>query len=162
MIKRGAMVCAVIPALDEEATIAAVVAGALQFVDEVIVVDNGSADATATRARGAGARVVPEPRPGYGRACLTGARAAPAGAVVVFSDGDGSDDPAALKRLAALVIEGDADLVVGSRARGHREHGALAAHQRAGNWLFAWLDPPPLARSGDRPRTRCGRSAAPT
>jgi glycosyltransferase involved in cell wall biosynthesis len=133
------MVCAVIPALDEEAAIGAVVAGALGFTDEVIVVDNGSRDATGARAVAAGARVVREPQRGYGRACLTGARAAPAGAVLVFSDGDGSDDPAALGRLAAAVVEGRADLALGSRARDRREPGALAAHQRAGNWLFATL-----------------------
>jgi glycosyltransferase involved in cell wall biosynthesis len=134
-----ARVCAVIPALDEAAAIGAVVAGALGFTDEVIVVDNGSRDATAARARAAGGRVVSEPRRGYGRACLTGARAAPAEAVLVFSDGDGSDDPAALGRLAAAVVEGRADLVVGSRARRHQERGALAAHQRAGNWMFSTL-----------------------
>jgi glycosyltransferase involved in cell wall biosynthesis len=139
MERDPARVCAVIPALDEEATIARVVEGALGFIDEVLVVDNGSVDATARRARAAGARVVPEPRRGYGRACLTGARAAPPGAVLVFSDGDGSDDPAALRSLATPVIEGRADLVVGSRARDRREAGALAAHQRAGNWLFATL-----------------------
>jgi glycosyltransferase involved in cell wall biosynthesis len=132
-------VCAVIPALDEEATIASVVEGALGYTDEVIVVDNGSADATAAEAGAAGARVVREPRRGYGRACLAGARAAPLEAVLVFSDGDGSDDPAALRRLASPVIEGHADLVVGTRARHRQEQGALAAHQRAGNWLFATL-----------------------
>ena len=134
-----ARVCAVIPALDEEAAIGAVVTGALGFADEVIVVDNGSSDATAKRARGAGARVVPEPRRGYGRACLTGARAAPAGSVVVFSDGDGSDEPSAVRRLAAPVVEGRADLVVGSRSRRRQERGALAAHQRAGNRVFSTL-----------------------
>ncbi len=134
-----ARVCAVIPALDEEATIGAVVTAALGFVDQVIVVDNGSGDATAERARAAGAGVVPEPRRGYGRACLTGAHAAPAGSVIVFSDGDGSDDPSALRQLAAPVVEDRADLVVGSRARRRQEPGALAAHQRAGNWVFSRL-----------------------
>ncbi len=134
-----APVCAIVPALDEEATIGPVVEGALAYVDEVIVVDNGSRDATAARALAAGARVLPEPRRGYGRACLTGAHAAPAGSVVVFSDGDGSAEPAALRRLAAEVLEGRADLVVGSRARASQEAGALAAHQRAGNWLFSAL-----------------------
>jgi glycosyltransferase involved in cell wall biosynthesis len=133
------MVCAVIPALDEEAAIGEVVSGALGFTDEVVVVDNGSRDGTAARARAAGARVVSEPRRGYGRACLTGARAAPAEAVLVFSDGDGSDDPSALRRLAAAVIEGRADLAVGSRTRAGRQRGALAAHQRGGNWLFSTL-----------------------
>jgi glycosyltransferase involved in cell wall biosynthesis len=132
-------VCAVIPALDEEAAIGSVVTGALGYTDEVVVVDNGSRDATAVRARAAGARVVSEPRRGYGRACLTGAKAAPDDAVLVFSDGDGSDDPAALGQLAAAVVDGRADLVVGSRARRRQERGALATHQRAGNWVFSRL-----------------------
>lgn len=132
-------VCAVIPALDEEAVIGRVVAGALEHVDEVVVVDNGSTDATARQAAAAGARVVSEPRHGYGRACVAGAQAAPAGCVIVFSDGDGSDDPAALPRVAAPVLAGGADLVVGSRALGRTQPGALRLHQLAGNRLFSWL-----------------------
>jgi glycosyltransferase involved in cell wall biosynthesis len=128
----------VIPARDEEVTIAAVVSGALAVVDQVIVVDNGSSDATAARARAAGASVVAEPRPGYGRACLTGARAATDGSILVFLDGDGSDDPREAQPLADKVRHGDADLVVGSRVA-LRSRGALRAHQRAGNWLFASL-----------------------
>jgi glycosyltransferase involved in cell wall biosynthesis len=134
-----APVWTVIPALDEEETIEAVVVGARATIDGVIVVDNGSADATAQRARAGGARVVSEPRRGYGRACLTGARAAPEGAVIVFSDGDGSDDPAALGRLAALVLADDADLAVGSRTAGGSSRDALAVHQRAGNRMFSTL-----------------------
>lgn len=131
--------CVVIPALDEEDAIGAVVAGARLHADPVVVVDNGSTDATAQRAAAAGAQVVTEPRRGYGRACVTGALAAPAGSVVVFSDGDGSDDPAALRRVAAPVLAGRADLVLGSRALGRREPGALRAHQLAANHVFSWL-----------------------
>jgi glycosyltransferase involved in cell wall biosynthesis len=132
-------VCVVIPALDEEDAIGAVVAGARAHADRVLVVDNGSVDATARRAAAAGACVVSEPRGGYGSACVAGALAAPAGSVLVFSDGDGSDDPAALRRLAAPVLADRADLVLGSRVLGRREPGALRPHQRAGNRLFSWL-----------------------
>ena len=125
--------CAVIPALDEEASIAEVVADAHVSTDEVIVVDNGSTDATAARAAAAGARVVSQPLRGYGAACLAGAHAAAPGALLLFLDGDGSDDPAALARVAAPVLAGDADLVLGSRTGGRRRRGVLPAHQRAGN-----------------------------
>ena len=132
-------VCAVIPALDEEQAIGAVVAAARTHADRVLVVDNGSSDATAQRAAAAGAQVVGEPQRGYGRACVAGAQAAPAGCVLVFSDGDGSDDPAALRTLAAPVLADRADLVLGSRTLGRREPGALRPHQLAANRLFAWL-----------------------
>lgn len=128
---------AVIPALDEEETIEAVVAGVRPHVDGVLVVDNGSSDATARRAARAGARVVAEPRHGYGRACVAGARAAPSGCVLVYCDADGSDDPQALRRVAGPVLAGRADLVGGSRARGTRQPGSQLVHQRLANRLFA-------------------------
>src|SRR5258708_4470159 len=93
-----AVVSVVIPCLNEEDAIPAVVAEVLaQGVDEVIVVDNGSTDATATRAREAGARVVSEPQRGYGRACAAGGGGVgPGGEIVCFLDGDGSDVPSFL------------------------------------------------------------------
>jgi glycosyltransferase involved in cell wall biosynthesis len=130
-------VVAVIPALDEEATIAAVVTGAAPACDEVVVVDNASADATGARAAGAGARVVREPRRGYGAACLTGALAADPAAVLLFLDGDGSDDPAALATVTGPVLAGEADLVLGSRALGRREVGSVLGHQMAANRAMA-------------------------
>lgn len=129
----------VIPALDEAGTIAAVVRRVLaEPVRQVIVVDNGSTDGTGAAAADAGARVVREPRRGYGSACLAGLRALPAdGDVVVFLDGDGSDEPGALARLVAPIAGGAADLVVAARAA---EPGALTAAQRLGNALAAaWL-----------------------
>jgi glycosyltransferase involved in cell wall biosynthesis len=131
------LLCAVVPALQEEATIADVVAGAATVADHVIVVDNASRDATGERAAAAGAQVVNEPRRGYGAACLTGATAAPAGSLLLFLDGDGSDDPAALERVAAPVVTGRAELVLGSRAM--RERGALKPHQLAANRAMAAL-----------------------
>lgn len=129
----------VIPALDEVETIAAVVhAASAGPVREVIVADNGSTDGTVEAARRAGARVVHEPRRGYGSACLAGLRALPSdGEIVVFLDGDGSDDAGALPRLVAPIAAGDADLVVGARVA---EPGALSSTQRLGNALAAaWL-----------------------
>jgi glycosyltransferase involved in cell wall biosynthesis len=93
-------VTAVVPALNEERAIASVVEAVLAhgMVNDVVVVDGGSSDATAERARVAGARVVVERRRGYGRAWLTGARHAGGAEVVLFVDGDGSDSQPAKGR----------------------------------------------------------------
>ena len=125
-------VVVVIPALDEEDAIAAVVREIPPVVHEVIVVDNGSRDRTAERAAGAGARVVHEPRRGYGRACLAGVAAAPTADVFVFLDGDHSDHPEQLVGLVAPILEGRADLVIGSRRLGRRERGAHPWHAVVG------------------------------
>lgn len=136
------MIDVVIPALDEERAIAQVV-GALPrpLVRDVYVVDNGSRDRTAERARAAGARIVTEPRRGYGSACLAGIAALPADTeVVVFVDADGSDDPSELPGLVAPILDGRADLVLGSRTLGEAEPGALTPQQRVGNAIAcAWL-----------------------
>lgn len=128
------------PALNEEVTIAGVIAAVPRdVVDCVIVVDNGSTDATAETAQAAGARVIREPQRGYGAACYAGTRAATDADVLVFLDADGADDPAEISRLVDPIVAGQADLVVGSRARGEREPGALLPHARFGNWLAAQL-----------------------
>ncbi|HEX8422395.1 MAG TPA: glycosyltransferase family 2 protein [Pyrinomonadaceae bacterium] len=127
-----AHVSVVIPALDEEETIGAVVREVpREIASEVIVVDNGSADRTAERAREAGARVVREPRRGYGRACRAGAEAvAPECEIVVFLDGDGSDCPQLMNRLVEPIMAGTHDFVIGSRTRGRRERGSMNFQQR--------------------------------
>jgi glycosyltransferase involved in cell wall biosynthesis len=122
----------VIPALNEEAPIAAVVhdCRTTGLADEVIVVDNGSADRTAERAREAGARVVSEPAPGYGRACAAGVRALSADCeIVVFLDGDGSDCPEFMEQLVQPIIRNEQDFVIGSRTRGKREAGSMNFQQ---------------------------------
>jgi glycosyltransferase involved in cell wall biosynthesis len=124
-------VSVVIPALNEEEAIAAVVrAIPREIADEVIVVDNGSIDQTAERARESGARVVREPRRGYGRACRAGVSGlAPSCEIVVFLDGDGSDCPELMARLVGPIAEGNYDFVIGSRTRGRREPSSLNFQQ---------------------------------
>ncbi|MCP4356406.1 MAG: glycosyltransferase family 2 protein [Chloroflexi bacterium] len=132
----------IIPALNEAGNISQLVAETLlQPVDEVIVVDNGSADKTAVLAEQAGAQVVSEPRRGYGYACAAGTAAALAiGAdILAFMDGDFSSPPAELPRLLTPIQQNQADLVLGSRALGHIAEGAMLPHQRFGNRLSAWL-----------------------
>lgn len=133
-MKTGAVlsnVAVVIPCLDEEEAIAAVVSEVLEEgVREVIVVDNGSADRTAERAAAAGARVVGQPLRGYGRACAAGfAAIGPESDIVCFLDGDGSDVPAFLSAVVAPVASGAADFVMGSRLRGRREPGSMIPQQ---------------------------------
>jgi glycosyltransferase involved in cell wall biosynthesis len=138
----------IIPALDEEQTIGEVVSAVDRaVVDQVLVVDNGSADATARVAREAGATVLHEPRRGYGSACLTGIAAAPKADVLVFCDGDGSDDPREIPALLQALTgtgtstdpDAGVDLVIGSRTRGQAEPGALTPVQELGNWLTCTL-----------------------
>jgi len=130
-------VVAVIPVLDEVEALPALLrelpAG---VVDEVVVVDGGSRDGTPDAARAQGARVIVEPRRGYGRACAAGAAATDAD-VIVFLDGDGSDDPAALAAVLEPVLAGRAAISLGSRVVG--EAGAQLPHQRLGNALVVLL-----------------------
>ena len=129
---KKARVAAIIPVLDEEETIAPLVAEMPRgWVDQVIVIDGGSKDRTVAEARAAGATVLVEPERGYGRACATGAAAAIEGGaeVLVFLDGDGSDRPEVIPRLVQPILEGKHDFVIGSRTRGTREKGSMGAHQ---------------------------------
>ena len=130
----------VIPAFNEGQAIGEVVrAVPVDRVHEVIVVDNGSTDDTAAQASLAGARVVFESRPGYGSACLAGAQAAVEADVLVFLDGDRSDDPRQLETVAGPILEDRADLVIGSRIQGILEKGAMPLHGRLGNRFIVVL-----------------------
>ena len=130
----------VIPTLNEEQAIGEVVGAVpVDRVHEIIVVDNGSTDETANRASSAGARVIREPRPGYGSACLAGAMAAAGADIIVFLDGDRSDDPEQLPAIAGPVVDNQADLVIGSRIKGLLEKGAMPVHGRLGNRFIVYL-----------------------
>lgn len=130
----------VIPTLNEEQAIGEVVGNVPRDkIQEIIVVDNASTDSTANRASAAGARVIREPRRGYGAACLTGAKAACKSDIIVFLDGDRSDDPRQLEVIAAPVIQDRADLVIGSRIGGELEKGSMPLHGRLGNRLIVFL-----------------------
>jgi len=135
-------VAAIVPALNEKDCIAAVVREVIDNNPEitVFVVDNGSTDATAEVARAAGAQVVGEPRRGYGYACAAGVAAAGDGFdVLVFLDGDGSNDAGQMRTLVTPIEQNNADLVLGSRTLGLAARGALQPHQRLGNALTAAL-----------------------
>jgi glycosyltransferase involved in cell wall biosynthesis len=139
------MISVIIPALNEEEPIAAVVRACLTtgLPGEVIVVDNGSNDRTAEQAQAAGAKVVSEPTPGYGRACAAGIRALSLTQsrddVVVFLDGDGSDCPEFMPQLVEPILRGEQDFVIGSRTRGKREPGSMNFQQVFAGRVAGWL-----------------------
>ena len=143
---RGMAVGAVIPARDEEGHIGGVVAellaltanGGERVLDDCVVCDNGSVDATARCAREAGARVVVEQTPGYGIACQTAIAALQPVDAVLFTDGDGSFKAAQATALLDALADG-ADLAIGARPLGRIQPGALSLPQRAGNRVAALL-----------------------
>ena len=133
-------VSVIIPTHNEAQSIGRVLADLpSDLVTEVMVVDSNSNDGTPELAAKMGARVVQEPSRGYGRACLTGIANTNAPDVVVFLDGDYSDRPSELPILLAPIIEGRADITIGSRLNEHGTPGALPWHQAFGNHLAATL-----------------------
>ena len=133
-------VAVVIPALNEADNVAAVVhALHAEGIDLVVVADNGSSDATGAVAQTAGAVVVVEPRRGYGWACAAGtAEALRRGArFLVYIDAGQSSRASEISRLLDPLLDGRADLVLGSRTLGSIDRGAMGPHQRFGNWLTA-------------------------
>jgi glycosyltransferase involved in cell wall biosynthesis len=130
----------VIPALNEERSLPLVLAALPHsLIEEIVVVDNGSSDRTAAVAVEGGARVVHEPRRGYGSACLAGIAALSDVDVVAFVDADYSDHPEELALLLEPILTDRADLVIGSRMVGEREPGALLPQALFGNWLATRL-----------------------
>jgi glycosyltransferase involved in cell wall biosynthesis len=131
----------IIAALNEEEAIENVIrAVPKELADEIIVVDNGSRDRTAGVAAAAGARVVKEPVPGYGRAFRAGLRSvSPQCEIVVFLDGDGSDCPEMLDRLVKPIMERRADFVIGSRTQGKRERGSMNFHQVIAGYMIGFF-----------------------
>ena len=133
-------VSVIIPTHNEAQAIGRVLADLpSSLVTEVIVVDSNSTDGTPDLARSMGAQVIQEPRRGYGRACLTGLANAKNPDVVVFLDGDYSDRPSELPILLAPIIEGRADITLGSRLQARLSAAALPWHQVLGNRLAASL-----------------------
>ncbi len=133
-------VSVIIPTHNEAEAIARVLADLPRnLTTEVIVVDSNSSDGTPGIAASLGARVIHEPRRGYGQACLTGLAAANSPDVVVFLDGDYSDRPSELPILLAPIVEGRADITLGSRLHDRRAADALPWHQSFGNRLAAGL-----------------------
>jgi glycosyltransferase involved in cell wall biosynthesis len=133
-------VSVVIPTHNEAQSIGLVLAdlqSVADMVTEVLVVDSNSTDGTPEIAAKMGARVLHEPRRGYGRACLTGLANATTPDVIVFLDGDYSDRPAELPLLLAPILEGRADITIGSRLGKRSNRGALPWHQAFGNRLAA-------------------------
>lgn len=133
----------VIPAYNEEASIAKVIKDIPALVSEIIVVSNNSTDATEENARNAGATVLVEPRKGYGYACLKGMQHIASGTIkpdiIVFLDGDYSDYPQELTKIVAPIIEENLDLVIGARVPELREKGSMTYPQIFGNRLATVL-----------------------
>lgn len=134
----------IIPAINEENSIAKVIAGIPKsLVSEVIVSDNGSSDNTPEIARQAGATVLIEPAKGYGNACLKAIEYVKSleekTDIIVFLDADFSDYPEEMTKIIAPIIEEDLDLVIGSRALGAMQKGSMTFPQIFGNWLSTRL-----------------------
>ncbi len=139
---KNAIIDVIIPAYNEELSIGLVLRDIpKEIVREAVVCNNASTDDTARVAREAGATVVEETRKGYGSACLRAMaylkeKPGPEQPdIVVFLDADYSDHPEELAKLVQPILEGDVDLVIGSRALGNMESGAMMPQQIFGNWL---------------------------
>ena len=129
----------IIPAFNEENSIANVINDVPKIVDEIIVIDNNSTDETAKNAKNAGATVLKEVKKGYGFACLKGlnyiANQTIKPTIVVFLDGDYSDYPTQLTSIVQPIIEENIDFVIGARVKELREPGSMKPQQIFGNWL---------------------------
>ena len=132
-------IAVIIPALNEEESIGKVISAIPEWVDDIIVADNGSTDQTAKAAQAHGARIVTELRRGYGSACLTAIKALHSPGIVVFIDGDFSDYPQEMVYLVDSISKGEADMVIGSRVLGNRQKGSLTHQQVVGNTLACFL-----------------------
>lgn len=138
-MRENKKISVIIPAINEEQSIGKVIAAIPIWVDDIIVVDNGSTDRTVEIAEAGGARVITELERGYGAACLAGIANLKQTAIVVFLDGDFSDFPEQMPLLVDPIIDNRADMVIGSRVAGNAEAGALTPQQVFGNWLACRL-----------------------
>ena len=141
--RSGSVIKVIIPAYNEEHSIKKVIRDLPDGVDEIIVVNNNSTDATEKIAQDAGATVLTERKAGYGNACLKGIeyikQQKKATDIVVFLDGDYSDYPEELSKIIAPIFEENIDFVLGSRVKEFREKGAMQPQQIFGNWLATFL-----------------------
>ncbi len=137
-MRGGNSIYVIIPTLNEEKAIGNVIGDIPDWVDGVIVSDSGSQDDTVRVARSFGSEVV-QSSGGYGSACLSGIDALPECDLVVFLDGDYSDYPEQMDQLVDPIIEGKAELVIGSRRLGKAANGSLTLQQKFGNWLACFL-----------------------
>lgn len=133
----------IIPAFNEASAIGNVVKDIPSVVSEIIVIDNGSTDATGKVAKEAGATVLEEVNKGYGYACLKGmehiSNQILKPEIIVFLDGDYSDYPEELTKIIEPIIHDDMDMVIGARNAAYRESGAMTPQQVFGNWLATSL-----------------------
>ena len=133
----------IIPAFNEEKSIAKVIADIPDFVEEIVVVNNNSTDQTALVAAKASATVLTEKSKGYGYACLKGinylSQKDKTPDILVFMDGDFSDFPQELTKVIQPIKNNSADFVVGARVKELRESGSLTPQQAFGNWLACFL-----------------------
>jgi len=133
----------IIPAYNEQDSIAHVVNDIPKIVDEVIVISNNSTDKTELNAKNAGATVLTETKKGYGYACLKGldyiSKQKTKPDIIVFLDGDYSDYPEQLREIVDPIINKDIDFVVGARVEKLRENGSMTPQQVFGNWLSTFL-----------------------
>ncbi len=133
----------IIPAYNEQDSIANVINDIPSIVDEIIVISNNSTDKTEENAKNAGATVLQENRKGYGYACLKGMKYISEQEnkpnIIVFLDGDYSDYPEQLTELVYPIINDNIDFVIGSRIKQLREQGSMTPQQIFGNWLATFL-----------------------
>lgn len=140
MTLKGKKIVAIIPALNEEASIGLVLGDLPAFIDKVIVCDNGSSDGTAAQARSGGALVVEEAERGYGAACLKAIESVEDDTdILLFIDGDYSDYPEEARQIVLPIVEDGCDMVVGSRMLTLQDHHALTPVATFGNWLTTGL-----------------------
>lgn len=138
-----ALIKVIIPAYNEADSIGHVINDIPNIVDEIIVVNNNSTDATEENAQAAGAVVLRETRKGYGHACLKGmdhiSKQNEKPDIVVFLDGDYSDYPGELSKIVQPILENNIDFVIGARVKQLRESGSMTGPQIFGNWLATFL-----------------------
>ncbi len=138
-MKSGMKIGVVIPTLNEADAIGKVISDIPRWVDLIVVSDSGSDDATVKIAKGLGAKTIEASGEGYGAACLAGIAYLSSYDIIVFVDGDYSDYPDQMGRLVEPLLQGNAELVIGSRRLGNAKAGSLTPQQRFGNWLACFL-----------------------